>query len=458
MATRPVFTTTNEAPFYKEVSTNFTYFNGFSITQKRKCIESLHESFLEKQKNTKVLEISSKSPLKLGVNLSAFNLRTKEGYTVESAFQGSKVFENAGPFPHVLTKNSREAKRSTEYFKLCKIIGFNYLGEIFGNEPKTYFYNWLYVNALHAQPDLSKQILEFDAFTDIEFNPQKSINCQAQAAAIYVSLYKNNLLKEALESKEKFLKIVYSMGEDKNQCVAKFENYKLHNSKYNNVYLFGYDITEADDRSEVLTWFQKQYSKDSLTQVNRENLYQFLSKPIQLLKNHIPLSEIDCVIYPDSARCNLVQSMIEILTASKINAKWTGISAVKKMPEEIKFDFDKFLAKFPPNNASKKQYDKEYVDKLNSLNELARKIKDCGYFSIADEVPVRYRKFISNFLCFENKEQAKTLENISVKKILIVDDISTSGATITELLKIINTLNSNCEIFIFTLFGKTPQI
>ena len=51
--------------------------------------------------------------------------------------------------------------------------------------------------------------MEYDAFTDIAFNPQKSINCQAEAAAIYVSLKKQGLLEEALKDKENFRKIVY---------------------------------------------------------------------------------------------------------------------------------------------------------------------------------------------------------------------------------------------------------
>ena len=58
--------------------------------------------------------------------------------------------------------------------------------------------------------DLAEQILEYDAFTDIVFNPKRSINCQAEAAAIYVSLQKQNLLDEALKNKESFLDIVYS--------------------------------------------------------------------------------------------------------------------------------------------------------------------------------------------------------------------------------------------------------
>ena len=80
---------------------------------------------------------------------------------------------------------------------------------MFPLKPETYFYNWLYINTLHLHQDLSKRILEFSAFTDIAFNPDKSINCQARAAAIYVSLQKQGLLAKALENPESFLKVVY---------------------------------------------------------------------------------------------------------------------------------------------------------------------------------------------------------------------------------------------------------
>ena len=39
-------------------------------------------------------------------------------------------------------------------------------------------------------------------------------------------------------------------------------------------------------------------------------------------------------------------------------------------------------------------------------------------------------------------------------KILIVDDINTSGSTLTEILRIIKAINNQCEIYIFTLIGK----
>lgn len=79
----------------------------------------------------------------------------------------------------------------------------------FETKPETYFYNWLYINALNLQKDLAVQVLGYDAFTDIEFNPKKSINCQAEAAAIFVSLTRQGLLEAALKDKEKFKEIVY---------------------------------------------------------------------------------------------------------------------------------------------------------------------------------------------------------------------------------------------------------
>ena len=57
--------------------------------------------------------------------------------------------------------------------------------------------------------DLANEVVKFDSFSDIEFNPQKSINCQAKAAAVFVGLSTQHLLEEALLSPESFLKIVY---------------------------------------------------------------------------------------------------------------------------------------------------------------------------------------------------------------------------------------------------------
>ena len=104
---------------------------------------------------------------------------------------------------------SLEAKKDTRLKESGKIVHFQFEGEVFPNEPQTFFYNWLYVNALKDNNELAFEIMQYDSFSDIEFNENKSINCQAMAAAIYVGLVKSSMLEKALSSKENFLNIVY---------------------------------------------------------------------------------------------------------------------------------------------------------------------------------------------------------------------------------------------------------
>ena len=210
MANRPVYVAKNSAPYVECINTDFKFYNGFSDKQKHLSIKSLHDAFLEIYPEKILLEISSKSENPLGVAVSAFNLKfLHKDFSVESAFQGSKVFENGGPYIDLLDKTSREAKKDERLKNSGNLIYFKFFDEIFPLEPKTYFYDWLYINALNSNSNLAEEILNFDAFTDIEFNPKKSFNCQARAAAIFVGLTRADLISDALTSKENFLKIVY---------------------------------------------------------------------------------------------------------------------------------------------------------------------------------------------------------------------------------------------------------
>lgn len=219
MAIRPVFMVSIDKLFFKKEDIQFKYFNGFSVKQKQKSIDSLHTEYLKKFNEHKILEISSKSDNELGIKLSAFNLkiRTNKGkeISVESAFQASKVFERGGPYTDLLYADSRISKKDLRIRNSGSIVGFRFDGRNFEIEPKTFFYNWLYVNTLNLNKELGDRLIEFDAFTDIEFNPKKSLNCQAEAAAIYVSLRKQNLLDEALKDKDSFKKVVYQLDGSK---------------------------------------------------------------------------------------------------------------------------------------------------------------------------------------------------------------------------------------------------
>ena len=188
-----------------------------------KSIESLQKSFLIQNPGKSILEISSKSGVELGIKLSAFNLqiiRDNRSFSVETAFQSSKVFENGGPYTDLLQKKSSDAKKDDRIRNSGKLIRFEFLGEEFPIEPPNYFYDWLYINAVNSRNDLKNQVMNYDCFTDIEFNPKKSLNCQARSIAIFVGLSRSGILNESLKNKENFLKMV-CLGQKKDPSIEK---------------------------------------------------------------------------------------------------------------------------------------------------------------------------------------------------------------------------------------------
>ena len=213
MAKRFVYISDSLPPYMRPMEVEFAFFSGFSLAQKQRCIRSLHESFLLAEPDIRILEISTKSTEPLGVALSAFNLTIvtpRQSFTVESAFQSSKVFEKGGPYTDLLHADSRAAKRDERLRNSGGIVGFHFNGRDYPTEPKDLFYNWIYINALVRQQRLAEDVCAYGAFSDIEFNPAKSINCQAIATTIYVGLKMAGKLDEALADITAFESEVYA--------------------------------------------------------------------------------------------------------------------------------------------------------------------------------------------------------------------------------------------------------
>lgn len=211
MAIRPFFMI-SDSEIFKEDNCEFTFYTGFALSQKQKSIKSLHEQILKKYSNAKILEVSRKSENSLGIALSAFNLTlpiNNNEYPVENIFQSSKVFSNGGPYQDLLFVHPRDAKRDERLKTSGKLISFELNSNIWGIEPKTLFYDWLYIHALYRNKKLINEIIQYDTFTDIEFNPNKSFNCQARSVAIFVSLYKKGIIEVYLRDKNLF-KDVYT--------------------------------------------------------------------------------------------------------------------------------------------------------------------------------------------------------------------------------------------------------
>lgn len=212
MAKRPIFLPLVDGRrFVRELYVEFEWYPGFAKSQKQKSIRDLHDMAKKNLHVMNILEVSSKSENRLGVALSSFNLTftTIKGrtLTVEAAFQGSKVFAKGGPFRDIFDKSPIDAKRDSRLKESGDLQKFNFYGTDWPLEPLTAFYDWLYINALIKNPDLAAAVTQYDAFTDIEFNHERSINCQARSAALYCALFHSDKLDAALKDQKTFMSL-----------------------------------------------------------------------------------------------------------------------------------------------------------------------------------------------------------------------------------------------------------
>lgn len=212
MAERPIFLPSQKlGRLVEETSVSFLWHKGMASSQKKKNVSELHGA-ASKRGYEPLLEVSTKSDEKLGQRLSAFNLMVEldDGgkISLECAFQGSKVFEGGGPYRDIFEVDSRDAKRDERLTNSGKLTGFRFEGQDFPLIPKTAFYDWLYIRALYPHREFLKRLHRYAGFTDIEFNPGKSINCQARSCATYVALDRLDLLTECVRSSKRFMQVL----------------------------------------------------------------------------------------------------------------------------------------------------------------------------------------------------------------------------------------------------------
>lgn len=213
MAERPIFVPAPSKPeLVREIYFQIAWSSGFAQIQKEKNINALHEA-AAKAGYSRLLEISTKSEQKVGRHLSAFHLKVHSHrfgeIPLECAFQGSKIFEFGGPYTDLYTADARSAKRDARLQSSGRVVGFNFDKVEFPLEPKTVFYDWLYLNAVFPHHEwLRKRLQRFAGFTDIEFNPERSINCQARSCALFVALMSKKLSRTTLASPDRFVRLL----------------------------------------------------------------------------------------------------------------------------------------------------------------------------------------------------------------------------------------------------------
>lgn len=182
-------------------SIRFKWEAGTSIAQKKRCCRNLH-NVIDFHCELSPLDISRGSTSSLGESLSAFNL-TWKGKPVECWYQGSKVFSNAGAMHKLYNVNAATAKNAVKASGLGRLVGFNLDGAEFPMEPKTAFYDLLYLCALREKFGDSLELSAYDCFTDIMATTD-TLACQARTVCEY-KLLQNTANLDVLNNFDEYI-------------------------------------------------------------------------------------------------------------------------------------------------------------------------------------------------------------------------------------------------------------
>lgn len=211
MAVRPVFIPSiRRGSLFEEAPVDFEFFTGFAPSQKARSIASMHLA-AAKLGITPLLEVSTKSPLELGRRLSAFNLKidvSGELFPLESVYQSSKVFSISGQHSFLMRESPYAAKKLIRELGRGEVIAFRVFDRDFPTFPKNAFYDWLYIRAIQPHHAWVEKNIDFYGYTDIEFNPGRSVNCQARAVAEYMSLLIKGSSQDCYEDFDAFRELL----------------------------------------------------------------------------------------------------------------------------------------------------------------------------------------------------------------------------------------------------------
>lgn len=215
----------------------------------------------------------------------------------------------------------------------------------------------------------------------------------------------------------------------------------------NRIYWFGYQFNSdvsSKQRTEFINYIKGLGDKT----ISDADLTTLIELPLNELSKRINMYDIDCFAYPLSGRSNLVKKIVQ--TVGRYTSHDTSrcsFEFIKSAPTEIGFDWDSFDA---DNKDDENRYNqmREYVE-----TKLLPAIQNLDYFSLAQSVKPKYRKYITNYLNM-SEEDAARFARLRGNTILVVDDINTSGSTLDEILRKLGKINDNCNIYLYTLIGN----
>ena len=279
---------------------------------------------------------------------------------------------------------------------------------------------------------------------------------QSIASAIRESLEIQNgsILNEGVRYDAKSDMFIFDFENDSETDLIQLKKVGYKITAFNHCYYYAYEFTNNVDSTKRTSFINSLKFPDG--RISYEDKNTFIVNAVNKLDSDISLPSYKLIVYPESMS-ELNREMIGYLNRFA-SPEIVNMELIKSLPSRIEFDYNRFTveildAKLPNGRGRYTEQQKQVV--LSNIRTTMDKIHNLQYFSIARNIKKpKYRQFIRNYYTFKNENDKKLYETLLNTNVLIVDDIVTSGTTLSHLLNSLRSVNDSNNIVIFSLIGK----
>ncbi len=219
-------------------------------------------------------------------------------------------------------------------------------------------------------------------------------------------------------------------------------------------FYYGYEFGEEVSGSLRSAFIHRVKFSDNLQE--DAALTQFIQKAVNGLSRRINLYDYDLVVMPQSSsRVNNYMLRYIYRFAQPTLRK---MELVKNLPANISFDMDAFTEAYLNDtleNGRPRYTEKQKEDVRLQIGQMLDLIHRKDYFTIAKDVKKsRFRPYMMEFLRFSSLADEQLCRTIREQNVLVIDDVTTSGSTLGEVLRTLRILNEDNRISIFSLIGR----
>lgn len=246
----------------------------------------------------------------------------------------------------------------------------------------------------------------------------------------------------------------FNFKEDNDTNIIKLAKVGYNVKAFGHCLYYAYEFADNADSDKRSAFIHSIKFPDG--RISEEDKNEFIINAVDSLDKEICLPLFDLLVYPESLS-ELNRQMLGYLNRIA-QPNVISMELVKTLPSKIEFDYERFKlevldARLP--NGRNRYTDKQKEIVLGNIRSIMDAIHKLDYFSIARDVKkTKYRPYIKNYYKFKSENDRKLYESMMNGNILVIDDIATSGTTISHILSSLRCVNNSNKIVIFSLIGK----